>query len=80
MLGDHLLASSSGFVKKRQTADLSTTLRFGRDDKFVRERDDKGRVALPRRVMAGRKAIFITLGGPQAHDLSGRDDKFLADS
>jgi hypothetical protein len=30
----------------------------------------KGRVMLPWRVLVGRKAIFITLGGPQAHDLS----------
>jgi hypothetical protein len=26
-------------------------------------------------VVAGQKALFITLGGPQAHDHSGRDDK-----
>jgi hypothetical protein len=26
----------------------------------------------------GQKAFFITLGGPQAHDSSGRDDKFVA--
>jgi hypothetical protein len=34
-------------------------------------------VTLPCRVVVGRKAIFIPLGGPQAHDLSGRDDKFV---
>jgi hypothetical protein len=38
----------------------------------------KGRVTLPWRVVAGRKAFFITLGGPKAHDSSGRDDKFVA--
>jgi hypothetical protein len=26
----------------------------------------KGRVALPRRVVAGQRAFFITLGGPLA--------------
>jgi hypothetical protein len=34
----------------------------------------KGRVALPRRVVAGQRAFFIILGGAQAHDHSGRDD------
>ena len=34
----------------------------------------KGRAALPATVVAG-KAFFITLGGPKAHDFSGRDDK-----
>jgi hypothetical protein len=37
----------------------------------------KGRVALPRRVVAGQRAFFITLGGPQAHNHSGRDDTFF---
>jgi hypothetical protein len=35
----------------------------------------KGRAKLPWKVVAGQKAFFITLGGPQAHDHSGRDDK-----
>jgi hypothetical protein len=34
----------------------------------------KGRATLPWKVVAGQKALFITLGGPQAHDHSGRDD------
>ncbi len=42
-----------------RTADLSTPLRSGRDDNSV----------------ATSVAIFIPLGEPQAHDLSGRDDK-----
>jgi hypothetical protein len=36
-----------------------------------------GSVTLPWRVVVGWKAIFFTLDGPQAHDLSGRDDKFV---
>jgi hypothetical protein len=35
----------------------------------------KGRITLPRTVVAGHGPIFITLGGSQAYDLSGRDDK-----
>jgi hypothetical protein len=35
-------------------------VRFGRDDKFVGKPQQR---------------FFIHLGGPQAHDLSGRDDK-----
>jgi hypothetical protein len=38
-----------GFVRTSKTADLSTTLRSGRDDKFV----------------ATSVAFFITLGGPK---------------
>jgi hypothetical protein len=34
-----------------------------------------GRVALPLSVVAEQKVFFITLGGPKAHDCSGRDDK-----
>src|SRR5277367_3313969 len=34
----------------------------------------KGRVALPERVVAEEKRFFITLGGPKAHQNSGRDD------
>jgi hypothetical protein len=32
-------------------------------------------VVLPERVVAEEKRFFITLGGPKAHDSSGRDDK-----
>src|SRR5580698_2021489 len=46
------------------TADLSTTLRSGRDD--------KGEGALPATVVAEQDPFFITLGGPKAHDSSGR--------
>jgi hypothetical protein len=35
----------------------------------------KGRVALPATVVAEEDPFFITLGGPLAHDSSGRDDK-----
>ena len=35
----------------------------------------KGRAALPLSVVAEQKLFFITLGGPKAHDFSGRDDK-----
>jgi hypothetical protein len=30
----------------------------------------KGRGTLPLRAVAGQKAFFISLGGPQAHDFS----------
>ncbi len=55
--------------KGRQHRDLSTALRFGRDDKV--------RATLPWESGLGQKAFFITLGGPQAHDFSGRDDKVV---
>src|ERR1700733_12668068 len=32
----------------------------------------KGRAALPASVVAEQKVFFITLGGPKAHDSSGR--------
>jgi hypothetical protein len=35
----------------------------------------KGRAALPARVVAEQEPFFIALGGPLAHDFSGRDDK-----
>jgi hypothetical protein len=35
----------------------------------------KGRAVLPGRVVAEEKRFFISLGGPNAHDSSGRDDK-----
>src|SRR6202034_1371948 len=35
----------------------------------------KGRAALPLSVVAEQTLFFITLGGPRAHDFSGRDDK-----
>jgi hypothetical protein len=35
----------------------------------------KGKAVLPERVVAEQEPFFITLGGPQAHDSSGRDDK-----
>jgi hypothetical protein len=35
----------------------------------------KGSATLPWRAVAGQKAFFISLGGPQAHDHAGRDDK-----
>jgi hypothetical protein len=30
----------------------------------------KGKVTLPWRVVAGRRSLFITVGGPKAHDNS----------
>jgi hypothetical protein len=38
----------------------------------------KERATLPWKVVAGQKEFFITFGGPQAHDHSGRDDKLVA--
>jgi hypothetical protein len=35
----------------------------------------KGRAALPTTVVAEQDPLFIALGGPKAHDSSGRDDK-----
>jgi hypothetical protein len=35
----------------------------------------KGRATLPWRAVAGQKAFFVTLGEPQAHEHSGRDEK-----
>jgi hypothetical protein len=35
----------------------------------------KGRAALPATVVAVQDPFFITLGGPLAHDFSGREDK-----
>jgi hypothetical protein len=35
----------------------------------------KGRAVLPGRVVAEQKPFLIILGGPQAPDFSGRDDK-----
>src|SRR6202161_1288561 len=35
----------------------------------------KGRAALPLSVVVEQRLFFITLGGPKAHDSSGRDDK-----
>src|ERR1700734_2865413 len=35
----------------------------------------KGRTALPATVVAEQDPFFIALGGPKAHDSSGRDDK-----
>ena len=34
----------------------------------------KGRAALPLSVVAEQDPFFIALGGPKAHDSSGRDD------
>ncbi len=42
--------------KEHPHRDLSTTLRFGRDDKGV--------PVLPGRVVAEQKPFFIALGGP----------------
>src|ERR1700728_4111072 len=35
----------------------------------------KGRAALPLSVVAEQSLFFINLGGPKAHNFSGRDDK-----
>src|ERR1700733_5023719 len=40
----------------------------------------KGRAALPATVVAEQDPFFITLGGPLAHDFSGRDDNSIAGS
>src|ERR1700684_1937568 len=49
------------------TADLSTTLRSGRDD--------KGEDGASSNSRCGTGAVFIALGGPEAHDSSGRMTK-----
>src|ERR1700734_1720367 len=38
----------------------------------------KGRAALPATVVAEQDPFFIALGGPKAHDSSGRDDQGIA--
>jgi hypothetical protein len=38
----------------------------------------KGRATILWKVVAGPTGLFMTLGGPQAHDYSGRDGKFVA--
>ena len=38
----------------------------------------KGTATLSWRAVAGQKAFFITLGGPQAHDSSDQNDKFVS--
>jgi len=40
----------------------------------------KGRAALPATVVAEQDPFFIALGGPKAHDSSGRDDKGEGDA
>jgi hypothetical protein len=35
----------------------------------------KGKAALPATVVAEQDPVFIALGGPKAHDSSGRDSK-----
>jgi hypothetical protein len=35
----------------------------------------KGKAALPATVVAEQDPLFIALGGPKAHDSSGRNDK-----
>jgi hypothetical protein len=52
--------------KVRETADPSAALGM-----------TKERAKAPWRAVAGQRAFFITLGGPQAHDHSGRDDTFI---
>jgi hypothetical protein len=55
--------------REHQHRDLSTSLRFGRDD--------KGEGGAPIES-SYRTGLFIPLGGIQAHHLSDRDDKFVA--
>jgi hypothetical protein len=57
--GAHVALSSEAWQEIR--------VRFGRDD--------KGEGGAFMESGLGQKAFFITLGGPQAHDSSGRDDK-----
>jgi hypothetical protein len=38
----------------------------------------KGRPELPATVVAEQDPLFIALGGPKAHDSSGRDDNSVA--
>jgi hypothetical protein len=40
-------------------------------------RDDKGKGCGAMESGGWSQALFITLGGPQAHDHSGQDDKFV---
>jgi hypothetical protein len=50
----------------------------GRKSGYASVEMTKVRAALPRESRLGQKTFFITLGGPQAHDSSGRDDKVVA--
>jgi len=70
---------------EKETADLSTTLPrsknistkgLGNRRSLRSGRDDKERVTVSIKRGCRTEAFFITLGGPQAHDSSGRDDKF----
>ena len=56
--------------KGGQDRDLSTALRFGRNNK------GKGGASWERGLE--QKAFFTTLGGPQGHDSSGGDDNLVA--
>jgi hypothetical protein len=75
-----------------ETADLSAALPYASVEKHFQERSaelqipplrcasvgmTKERATPPRTAVAGQKRFFIPLGGPQAYDLSGRDDKFV---
>jgi hypothetical protein len=60
--GAHSALSSAAWQEIR--------VRFGRDDK------GEGSASMESGV--GQKPFFITLGGPQAHDSSGRDDNSVA--
>jgi len=63
--GAHLALSSAAWQE--------IWVRFGRDD--------KGEGGAPMGERPRTKGVFfITLGGPQAHDSSGRDDKFWVGS
>jgi hypothetical protein len=67
--------------RAKRTADLSTPLRSGRDDKFVREWSgwQRGGWCFHGKWFAGRNVFFIPLGGSQARHFSGRDDKFVVE-
>ena len=52
------------------TPQISPLRSFGAPVEMTKER-----AALPLSVVAEQKLVFITLGGPKAHDSSGRDDK-----
>jgi hypothetical protein len=64
-------ALSENISRKRPlTPQISPLRSFGAPVEMT-----KGRAALPLSVVAEQKLFFITLGGPKAHDSSGRDDK-----
>ena len=78
---------------EKETADLSTALRSGRKTspgrgvnteisplRFASVEMTKGKGNGSIESSCWTEAFFITLGGPETHDSSGRDDKFVCET